>query len=96
MELLKAAMAVLKPFERATTEISADISNAFQSQRLYLLLSPPAFDLVKYLQTYNLASAIKAQLRHHFTGVESVNFLALSTLLDPRMKKLAFFSLVTA
>ena len=95
VQLLRAAVAVLKPFERATTEISAD---------QYISISK-VIPLAKSLQHLTsesihkdttLASELTVQLRQRFTGLEGVNLLALPTLLDPRMKKLAFSSSVTA
>ncbi|CAB4011938.1 zinc finger BED domain-containing 1-like [Paramuricea clavata] len=95
VEVLKAAVAILKPFERVTTEISAD---------QYISISK-AIPLAKSLQHLTsasihkdttLASEMSAQLRRRFTGVENVHLLAHSTLLDPHMKKLAFSSFVAA
>ena len=88
VSLLKAAMAVLKPFEATTKEISADkhisiskvIPLAKSLQRLTGAITEKDTPLV---------SNLNYQMRRRFTNIESARMLAMSTLLDPRMKKLA-------
>ena len=41
-----------------------------------------------------LVSNLSYQMSRRFTNIESARMLAMSTLLDPRMKKLAFSDLV--
>ena len=89
VSLLKAAMAILKPFEATTKEISADkhvsifkvIPLANSRQRLTGAITEKDTPLV---------SNLSYQMRRRFTNIESARMLAMSTLLDPRMKKLAF------
>ena len=88
VELLKAAVAVLKPFEATTREVSADkyvsISKIIPLARsLQHLTSGTDKDIT-------LVTELTAQLRRRFTNIESAHLLAISTLLDPRIKKLAF------
>ena len=88
MELLKAAVAVLKPFEATTREVSADkyvsISKIIPLARsLQHLTSGTDKDIT-------LVTELTAQLRRRFTNIESAHLLAISTLLDPHIQKLAF------
>jgi len=88
VELLKAAVAVLKPFEATTREVSADkyvsISKIIAlAQSLQHLTSGTDKDIT-------LVTELTAQLRRRFTHIESAHLLATSTLLNPRIKKLAF------
>ena len=91
VEVLKAAVAILKLFERATTEISADQYVSI-SKVIPLAKSLQHLTLSSVHSHTNLASEITVQLRQRFTGIESVDLLALPTLVDPHMKKLAFSS----
>ena len=89
VSLLKAAMAILKPFEATTKEIPADkhvsifkvIPPANSRQCLTGAITEKDTPLVPNLSY---------QMRHRFTNIESACMLAMSTLLDPQMKKLAF------
>ncbi|RMX47765.1 hypothetical protein pdam_00011796, partial [Pocillopora damicornis] len=80
-------MAVLKPFEATTKEISSDKHVSISKVIL----------LAKSLQRLNgaitekdtpLVSNLSYQMRRRFTNIQSARILAMS-MLDPRMKKLA-------
>ena len=88
IKLLEATLSVLQPFEAATREISAD---------QYVSISK-AIPLARSLQHLtagsscetSLGSKLSAQMRRRYTAIEQAHVLALSTLMDPRMKKMAF------
>ena len=88
LELIKKAVNVLQPFEIATTEMSADkyvsiskIIPIARSLQQVTLGSNPSLQLQKELV---------AQMQRRFGNIEGNATLAKSTLLDPRLKKLAF------
>ena len=94
VDMLKATITILKPFEATTTEMSADkcvsISKVIPLARsLEHLTSRITKDIPLVLE-------LKAQMRRHFTSLESSHLLAMATMLDPRMKKLAFHDAGTA
>ena len=87
VSLLKAVMAVLKPFEATTKEISSD-----KHVSIFKVIL-----LAKSLQRLNgaitekdtpLVSNLSYQMRRRFTNIQSARMLAMS-MLDPRMKKLS-------
>ena len=88
VKLLEESLSVLQPFEAATREISADkyvsISRAIPLARSLQHLTAGSSH-----QT-SLRSQLSAQMRRRYTAIERANLLALSTLMDPRMKKMAF------
>ena len=87
-ELMKASLSVLQPFETATQEISAD-------QYLSMLKAIPLSRSLQHLtagslhEDTSLRTILSAQMQKRFTAIERY-LLAISTILDPRMKKLAF------
>lgn len=88
LELIKKAVNVLQSFEIATTEMSADkyvsiskIIPIARSLQQVTLGSNPSLQLQKELV---------AQMERRFGNIEGNATLAKSTLLDPRLKKLAF------
>ena len=95
VQVLKAAVAILKAFECGTTEISADQYISI-SKVIPLSKSLQHLTVGSIPKDTTLASEITVQMRRRFTGIEGVNLLALRTLLDPHMKKVAFSSSVTA
>ncbi|XP_028414611.1 zinc finger BED domain-containing protein 4-like [Dendronephthya gigantea] len=88
VKLLEASLSILQPFEAATREISAD---------KYVSISK-AIPLARSLQHITagrshettLGSELSAQMRRRYTAIERAHLLALSTLMDPRLKKMAF------
>ena len=88
IDVLKAAVTVLRPFEAVTTEVSADKYVSIS------ILIPLAKTLLHFTAgngaTMNMCSELLNQLRRRFGSMESNHFLAVSTLLDPRLKKIAF------
>ena len=89
VSLLKAAMAVLKPFEATTKEISAD-KHVSISKVIPLAKSLQRLTGAITEKDTPLVSNLSYQMRHRFTNIESACMLAMSTFLDPQMKKLAF------
>ena len=94
MQLLETAISVLKPFEAATREISSDtyisISKAIPLARSLQHLAAERSGSSATNKNYSLSSSLSAQMRRRFTGIENAHLLGFSTLLDPRLKKLAF------
>ena len=88
VKLLEESLSVLQPFEAATREISADqyvsISKAIPLARSLQHLTAGSSH-----QT-SLRSQLSAQMRRRYTAIERAHLLAVSTLIDPRMKKMAF------
>ena len=89
VSLLKAAMAILKPFEATTKEISAD-KHVSIFKVIPLANSRQCLTGAITEKDTPLVSNLSYQMRRHFTNIESARMLAISTLLDPRIKKLAF------
>ena len=82
-------MAVLKPFEATTKEISAD-KHVSISKVIPLAKSLQRLTGAITEKDTPLVSNPSYKMRRRFTNIESARMLAMSTLLDPRMKKLAF------
>ena len=89
VSLLKAAMAILKPFEATTKEISAE-KHVSISKVIPLAKSLQHLTGAITKEDTPLVSNLSYQMRRHFTNIESARVLVMSTLLDPWMKKLAF------
>ena len=89
VSLLKAAMAILKPFEATTEEISAE-KHVSISKVIPLAKSLQHLTGAITKKDTPLVSNLSYQMRRHFTNIESARMLVMSTLLDPWMKKLAF------
>ena len=89
LKLLKASLLVLQPFESATHEIPAD-------QYLSMSKAIPLARSLQYLtagsshEDTSLGTMLSAQMRRRFTGIERAHLLAISTILDPGMKKYIF------
>ena len=88
VKLLVESLSVLRSFEAATREISADqyvsISKAIPLARSLQHLTAGSS------RETSLGSELSAQMRRRYTAIERAHLLALSTLMDPRMKKMAF------
>ena len=83
---IRDALSLLAPFEEATCEMSGEkfvsISKIIPLARsLQLVIS-------KSSSTSVLKKELVEQMRQRFTGMEENSLLAVSTLLDPRFKKL--------
>ena len=87
VSLLKAVMAVLKPFEATTKEISSD-KHVSISKVIHLAKSLQRLNGAITEKDTPLVSNLSYQMRRRFTNIQSARMLALS-MLDPRMKKLA-------
>ena len=87
MSLLKAVMAVLKPFEATTKEISSD-KHVSISKVIHLAKSLQRLNGAITEKDTPLVSNLSYQMRRRFTNIQSARMLAMS-MLDPRMKKLA-------
>lgn len=82
------------PFEAATTEISGDTYISISK------LIPLVKSLVHFTASDSsrreLTAELMVKLRRRFGAMDSNHFLAECTLLDPRLKKLAFRDLAAA
>ena len=88
-KLLKASLSVLQPFETATREVSAD-PYLFMSKSIPLARSLQHLTAGSSHEETSLGTMLSAQMRRRFTAIERAHLLAISTILDPRMKKFAF------
>ncbi len=88
IKVMKSAMALLKPFEAATREVSADeyptVSKLIPLVRSLQQLTTGSSHVTK------LGDQLCLQMRRRFLNMESNPLLAAATMLDPRMKKIAF------
>ena len=88
LTLLKNALDILRPFELATTEMSGEeyvcISKIIPMARSLQLVT------VGNKETLPFKNELVAQMQHCFLNLETNSVLAKCTLLDPRLKKLAF------
>ena len=88
VDVMNDAIKLLKHFEQATREISAEkyltISKVIPLARLlqYVTIQCPS--------TLNLKTELLSSMARRFTNIEANFTLAASTLLDPRFKKIAF------
>ena len=91
---MKSAVAVLKHFETATREMSADqyftVSKIIPIARSLQQLTTGA------RTTASLSDDLCLQMRRRFLNMESHHVLSASTLLDPRFKKLGFVDMGAA
>ena len=87
VSLLKAVMAVLKPFEATTKEISSD-KHVSISKVIHLAKSLQRLNGAITEKDTPLVSNLSYQMRRRFTNIQSARMLAMS-MLDPRMKKLS-------
>ena len=97
MDMLKSIITFLKPFEATTTEMSADSVSVSK----VIPLATSLQHLTSRISTSKdihvpLVSELKDQMQRHFRNLESCQLLALSTILDPRMKKVALRDSVAA
>ena len=90
LEQLSKAIAILQPFETATTELSAET---------YISVSkiiPIARSLQQVALSNDTSTSINkelvSQMRTRFSNMEGNAFLSKATLLDPRFKSLAFLN----
>lgn len=89
VDTIKEVVSILKPFEAATTEMSAEkhvsISKIIPLTRnlQHIVSGSPSTAL-------QLANTLLASLGRRFTGIENRHVCAAATMLDPRFKKLAF------
>ena len=88
MDILKSAVTILRPFEAATTEVSADKYVSIS------ILIPLAKTLLHFTAgtgaITTVSSELLTQLRRRFGSMEGNHSPAVSTLLDPRLKKVVF------
>ena len=88
LQQLRNAVSILQPFETATTETPAEKFFSVSS------LIPIAKSLLQFLaqsdHKISLVSGLQSQLIRRFGAMEGNHQLAAATLLDPRLKKLAF------
>ena len=88
VEVMTTAMKLLQPFEEATREVSADKFISISK------VIPLARSLQRVVATFPTSCPLKHELlgsmRRKFTNIEGNYPLAVSTLLDPRFKKVGF------
>uniref|UniRef100_A0A1X7UJA9 BED-type domain-containing protein n=1 Tax=Amphimedon queenslandica TaxID=400682 RepID=A0A1X7UJA9_AMPQE len=85
---LQEVVKILTPFESVTREIS---SENYTSGSKIIPISRCLQRLVSTSVTsHSLAESLVTEMRARFLGMEENNLLTVSTLLDPRFKKLAF------
>ena len=88
LELIKKALEILRPFESATVEMSAD---KFVSVSKIIPIARSLQQVtVGSSTTLSLKQELVSQMQRRFGNIEANQTLAKSTLLDPRLKKLAF------
>ena len=91
VESIKEAVSILDPFEIAITELNADkyvsISKLIPMARSLQHVTGVSDTSTSVM---HLKEELVAQMCHRFTNIEGNPLLAVSTLLDPRLKKLAF------
>ena len=87
LQQLKNAVTILQPFEAATTETSAE---KFFSVSALIPLAKSLMQFLAQNDKISLVSGLQAQLLRRFGTMEGNHHLAAATLLDPRLKKLAF------
>ncbi|CAB4027116.1 zinc finger BED domain-containing 1-like [Paramuricea clavata] len=91
IELIKKVLDLLRPFEVATVEMSAEkfvsVSKIIPIARSLQLVTVGSSTTAT---TLPLKQELVAQIQHRFANIEANQTLAKSTLLDPRLKKLAF------
>ena len=90
---MKIAVAVLKPFEAATREMSAD---QYLTISKIIPLARSLQQLTAGSSSSKLCDGLCVQMRRRFLNIESNHMLAASTILDPRLKKLAFADVAAA
>ena len=88
IECMKSAVSLLKPFEAATREVSGD-SYVTVSKLIPLARSLQQLT-VGTSTTTKLGDYLCLQMRRRFLNMESHHILSAATLLDPRLKKIAF------
>ena len=97
IEKMKNAVTILKYFEAATREMSADqyftVSKLIPIARSLQQLTAEACTT---RSTKTLGDELCLQMRRRFLNMESHHILAASTLLDPRFKKLGFVDMSAA
>ena len=86
--VLQEAVEILAPFEAVTTEISSEKTTS--SSKIILISKCLQNAMTTYLGKRPLAERLVSDMRTHFLNMEENKLLALSTLLDPRFKKVAF------
>ena len=85
MDLLKAPVTISHPFKAATTEVSAKhVSISFLMVKTLLHLTAGT------RTKSTVCSELLTQLHRRFGSMECNRFLAVSTLLDHQLKKIAF------
>ena len=79
LQQLKNVVTILQPFKAATTETSTENFSRYQ-----------LFKIIDAIHKISLVGGIQAQLLRRFGSMEGSHHLVAATLLNPRLKKLAF------
>ena len=89
ISLAKEIIATLRPFEQVTREMSADTYVSI-SKIIPLSNALQRLTVVSNGACGTLGARLKDRMKRKFLGIEENHLLASSTMLDPRLKKLAF------
>ena len=89
MDVIKEIIEILRPFEQVTREMSAD-SYVSISKIIPLSKALQRLTVITDGVGGTLSEKLSARMRRKFLSIEENRLLANSTLLDPRLKKLAF------
>lgn len=93
IEAMKDAVTRLKHFEAATREMSAD---QYLTISKIIPLARSLQQLTAGSSSNKLCDGLCIQMRCRFLNIESNQMLAASTMLDPRLKRLAFSDVAAA
>ena len=95
--VIKDCLKVLEPFNQATIELSEEkrVSGSKVIPLLSMLhcsLEEDEVGLIQTAESRDMAQFLRRQLRDKLNNIQSMSIMSLSTLLDPRFKKIGFFS----
>ena len=88
-KVVKDAVALLEPFEEATTEISAEKFISL-SKLISMIRALQDCTNSNYGNSSVLCDQLKIQLQSRFSRLETIFLLGAATVLDPRFKKVPF------
>ena len=88
LEVIKAMIMALKPFEIATRELSCE-KHVSVSKVIPLIWQLQGV-CSSSVESNSFSRQLNSELRNRFTGLEKSYVLAVATLCDPRFKKIAF------
>ncbi|XP_077436178.1 zinc finger BED domain-containing protein 4-like [Vanacampus margaritifer] len=96
LRLISESLQVLSPFNDATVELSEErrVSGSKVIPLLAMLHHTLEDDMgaIQIEQSKAMAECLKKQLRDKLYNLQAMSIMSLATLLDPRYKKIGFFS----